>query len=422
MKNDLQDFLYSLVDYEKQPDYNYDLDAYKDFLDLFDAPQKKLKNVILIGGTKGKGSTAAILNTCLIMNGYKVGLYSSPHLSKINERIKVNNRNISDAELEEQLTRIKPFLVTKNGARTFFEALTTIAFALFVERNTEFSIFEVGLGGRLDATNATDPLISVITRIGYDHTNLLGSTLSQITNEKAGIIREHGKLITIHQRPDAEKMLKKVAKDRNSNIIFADEQHHIEIATQTIKGSRVRIAGRIGEFEVYLPLAGTHQIENLSLALAVLFELQACGFYLDPDAIVRGIENTQLHGRFEVIQDQPLIIFDCAHNQDSFQALDNSLQMFNINDFSLVFGASKDKDISYCLTHIFPKAKRVFLVKADNPRALEPQELLLKAKKCQENTSICNSVNEAIEIAKADTAAAIIITGSFYLWPKEWKV
>jgi dihydrofolate synthase/folylpolyglutamate synthase len=422
LKNSLQDFFYSLVDYEKSPDYNYDLDAYKNFLDLFDAPQKKLKNAVLIGGTKGKGSTAAILNSCLIMNGYKVGLYSSPHLSKINERIRVNSRNISDAELEEQLTRIKPFLVTKTGARTFFEALTTIAFTYFVERNTEFSVFEVGLGGRLDATNATDPLISVITRIGYDHTNLLGSTLSQITNEKAGIIREHGKLITIHQRPDAEKMLKKVAKDRNSNIIFADEQHHIEIVDKTIKGSRVRITGRIGEFEAYLPLAGTHQIENLLLALAVLFELQVCGFYLDPDATERGIATTHLHGRFDVISEKPLIIFDCAHNQDSYQALDNNLQLFNIKDFYLVFGTNRDKDISHCLTHIFPRAKRVFLVKADNPRALEPQELLLKAKKCQENTSICNSVNEAIDIAKADPAAAIIITGSFYLWPKEWKV
>ena len=424
MKNSPQDFLYSLVDYEKTVGYDYDLDAYKEFLNHFEAPQKKLKNVILIGGTKGKGSAAAILSAGLTNCGYRVGLYSSPHLTKINERIKVNNRYITDAELEHYISRIKPFIVKKKRARSFFETLTTIAFLHFLEMQVDFSVLEVGLGGRLDATNATDPLISVITRIGYDHTNLLGRTLSQITSEKAEIIRDNSKLITIHQKPDVEKILKRVARDRGSTIVFADEQHDFTVTDQSLKGSHISISGRIGDMDIYLPVAGKHQVENLSLALAVLFELKTMGYYIDLNAMKAGIERTDLKGRFDVISENPLVIFDCAHNEDSFQALDNNLQAFNISNFCLIFGANEDKDISYCLKHIFPRAKIVYLVKSDSPRAREPEELMKMARKFQNRLCISGSVQEAIRTAaqQATPDNATVITGSFYLWQKDWNI
>ena len=423
MNSSPQEFLYSLINYEQTTGYDYDLDSYKLFLDLFDAPHAQLKNVILIGGTKGKGSTAAIINACLVSGGYKVGLYSSPHLNKLNERIKINNRSIADAEIENYVAKIKPHAVTKKGARSFFEALTTIAFLYFLERKTDFAILEVGLGGRLDATNASDPRISVITRVGYDHTNLLGTTLSQITNEKAGIIRENGRLVTIHQRFDAERIIKRVAKERSSGIVFADEQHKIDISDMSLKGSHVNISGRIGEIKTFMPLAGAHQMENLLLALAVLFELKTMGFYLGLDTVASGITNTQLHGRFEVISERPLVIFDCAHNEDSFRAMENSIRDLNINDYCLIFGANKDKDIGYCLRNIFPKAREVLLVKSNNPRAIEPADLLAVAKKHQPNVSISASVPEAIQtLSKSQLARAILIAGSFYLWQKEWKV
>jgi dihydrofolate synthase/folylpolyglutamate synthase len=182
LKKDPKSFLYSLIDYEKIVGYDYDLEAYKDFLGRLGAPHKKLKNIILIAGTKGKGSTAAIINACLMENGYKVGLYTSPHLKRVNERIRVNNQCISNKELNEHISNIKPRIKGKHRARTFFEILTTIAYLHFLSKGTDFTILEVGLGGRLDATNATDPLVSVVTRIGYDHTNLLGTRLSQITH------------------------------------------------------------------------------------------------------------------------------------------------------------------------------------------------------------------------------------------------
>jgi dihydrofolate synthase/folylpolyglutamate synthase len=424
LKQSPQDFLYSLIDYEKTVGYDYDLDAYKSFLVRLGSPHKELKNVILIAGTNGKGSTAAILSACLSNGGYRVGLYTSPHLSKVNERIKVNRQNITDLELTDYISKIEPMITKGKRARSFFEALTTIAFMHFLQKHVDVTVLEVGLGGRLDATNATDPLISVITRIGYDHTNLLGTTLSQITGEKAEIIRDNGTLVTIHQKPEAEKIIKRVVQERKSKIIYADEQHNVEVSERSLKGSRVRITGRIGDVNTFLPLTGKYQIENLILATSVLFELKTMGFYLDLEAIGTGIERTRLHGRFEVISESPLIIFDCAHNEDSFRALENNLESFNINDFFVVFGANEDKDINYCLKHIFPKAKKVFLIKSNNPRACDPQRLSKIAHKYQQNIVVGDSVPEGLDSAlqSAGPSTAIVITGSFYLWQKDWKV
>jgi dihydrofolate synthase/folylpolyglutamate synthase len=422
LKKEYLDFLYSLIDYEKIAGYNYDLDAYKNFLSTLDMPQQKLGNTILIGGTKGKGSTAAILSACLQNNGYRVGLYTSPHLRDMNERIKVNDCSISDADFERQLKKIMPVMAKTKGARSFFEALTTSAFLYFGEKQVDFSVLEVGLGGRLDATNAADPTMSVITRIGYDHTNLLGSRLGQIATEKAGIIRERGTLITIHHRPAVERVIRKIAAQKKSKIVLADRQHKIRVLAQFLDRSRIRVDGKLGRFDCTLPLPGTHQIENATIALAVLSELQALGFPLGTDAVRRGIGKTSLHGRFEVISRKPLLIFDCAHNEDSFKALEQNLLAFKIHKFYLVFGSSRDKDIRYCLQKICPKAKHVFVVKADNPRAMEPHDLLLKVRKYQEKVTALRSVRAALDqlLQIKEKPMTIIVTGSFYLWQGQW--
>ena len=423
MKKEYLDFLHSLIDYEKVVGYNYDLHAYRNFLRCFGMPQQKLSNVILIGGTKGKGSTAVILSACLQSNGYRVGLYTSPHLKKINERIKINGRSISDSDFERQLKKIMPKMARKKGARSFFEALTTCAFLYFAEKHVDFALLEVGLGGRLDATNSANPVVSVITRIGYDHTNLLGSRLDQIATEKAGIIREDGTLITIKQRPAAERTIRKVAAQKKSRIILADKQHSVEVLARSLDRSRIRVKGRLGRFDCTLPLPGTHQIENTTIALAVLSELQALGFRLCIDAVRRGIAKVSLHGRFEVISRKPLLIFDCAHNEDSFKALEQNLRAFQIHDFYLVFGTNRDKDIRHCLRHICPKAKHVFVVKADNPRAIEPEELLTMVHRYQKRVTVAGSVQTALDLLTrtGEKASAIIVTGSFYLWQPTWS-
>ncbi len=524
-----EEFFNSLVDYEKIPGYNYKLNDFIEFLEKFDSPQKKLNNVIHIAGTKGKGSTAAMISSCLESCGYRVGLFTSPHLQKINERIKINNIEISNQDLMKYIKQIRPYIKRKHGARpvkyrklsgappikqhefhgtspvkyrklsgappikhhefhgasTFFEVLTTIAFLHFLKKNTDFSILEVGLGGRLDSTNVTQPIISVITKIGYDHTDLLGNRLSQIAREKAGIIKPppfpppqvdilknsnfpgsrafrivkygvqrvpslhamseditlpkygrkrptpenrqpkverdktmHGQLITIHQRSSVEQVIKKVAKKQHNKITFAEDQHNIKILNQSIKGSHLKINGEIGKFNTFLPLPGKHQVENLQIAMSVLNELRKKGFKITVPAIQKGIKRTDLHGRFEIISKRPLIIFDCAHNQDSFEALQKNLNLINTKDLYLIFGTNKDKHIGYCLKYIFPRAKEVLLVKTNNPRAMEPIDLYKKAKKYQKKLTIAPSVQSAIEYikTKANHNPTIIITGSFYLW------
>ncbi|TET62947.1 MAG: hypothetical protein E3J47_02710 [Candidatus Stahlbacteria bacterium] len=462
-----EEFFNSLVDYEKIPGYNYKLEDFIEFLTKFDSPQKKLNNVIHIAGTKGKGSTAAMISSCLESCGYRVGLFTSPHLQKINERIKINNIEISNQDLMKYIKLIRPYIKRKHGASpvkyrklsgtppikhlefhgasTFFEVLTMIAFLHFLKKKTDFSILEVGLGGRLDSTNVTHPIISVITKIGYDHTDLLGNKLSQIAREKAGIIKPPpfpppqmwedkrggkvitistqqacSRLITIHQRSSVEQVIKRVAKKQHNKIIFAEDQHNIKILKQSIKGSYLKINGEIGKFNAFLPLPGKHQVENLLIAMSVLNELRKKGYAITEPAIQNGIKQTDLHGRFEVLSKNPLLIYDCAHNDDSFEALEKNLNLIYTKDLYLIFGTNRDKDIRYCLKYIFPRAKEVLLVKADNPRAMEPIDLYKKAKKYQKKLTIAPSIQRAIEYikTKANHNPTIIITGSFYLWPE----
>lgn len=422
MNERTRDFLDSLIDYEKKPGYAYDLGAYKDFLGSFGAPQTKLSNVILIAGTKGKGSTAAIISACLMSHGYRVGLYTSPHLGVMNERIRVNGCAISDAAFDRLVARVRPVIRKKQGARSFFEALTTVAFLYFIERHVDFTVLEVGLGGRLDATNAAEPCLSVITRIGYDHTDLLGKTLPQIAQEKAGIIRAQGRLVTIRQRPAAARVVRRIARARRCAVVLAEDQHRVRILAQTIGGTRVRVRGALGRFETFLPLAGPHQIENLLIGLAVLTELRATGVKITTDAVKRGVRQTTLRGRFEVISRKPLVIFDCAHNEDSFKALEKNLEVHGIREFDLIFGASRNKDIRYFLRHICPRARQALLVKADHPRAMEPCDLLPKVRAYQKRTTVTRSVSTAVNLLSRtkERPAPIIITGSFYLWPKNW--
>lgn len=426
----LNAFLNSLVNYEKTPGYKYDLAAFKAFLEKLDSPHKRLKNVIIIAGTKGKGSTATIISSCLIASGYKVGLFTSPHLIRINERIKINNQEISNKEMEKYIRIIKPHINFKNrlGARTFFETIATIAFMYFVDRKVDFAVFEAGLGGRLDATNVFNSHIPVITRIGYDHMNLLGNRLSEIAYEKAGIIPFHrqqtgnGKVITIHQRRDVEKVLKKIARKRRNKIIFADDLHKIAIKNITLNGTELSIHGALGKFDASLPLVGRHQIENLKIALAVLFELKRRGFKINLRSVKKGIENARLPGRFDVLSKNPLVIYDVAHNEDSFKALNNNIEELilkeNGKNIYIIFGCNKDKSINYAVKEIFPKAKKVLLVRADNPRAMEPAEICKKAKRYQRNIIIANTVRAAIKYIKRirDQKKAVIIFGSFYLY------
>ncbi len=421
VQTEAERFLNSLINYEKIPSYNYNLKDFERFLENFDSPHRKLKNVILIAGTKGKGSIAAILNSCLMESGFCVGLFTSPHLERINERIKFNNQDITNQDLKRYIKIIRPYIKRADAARTFFEVLTTIAFLYFLEKNVDYTILEVGLGGRLDATNVSRPIISVISKIGYDHTHLLGKKLGRIAREKAGIIKKNGTVVTIHQRPSVEKVIRSVVKKRRGILIYAEKLHKIKIRKAAIGGTYLRINGILGKFDTHLPLAGTHQTENLLIALAVIAELKRMGSGFDNHKIIKGIKKTRLSGRFQVISKKPEIIFDGAHNPDSFEALYHNIRLFRLKNFYLIFGCSRDKDIRFCVEHIFPLANRVYLVKIPLPRAMPPERIYRLARPYQKNIVIEKSVFTVLKKLVAETLdKTILITGSFYLWPDKF--
>ncbi len=427
-------FFSSLVDYEKTPGYDYKLADFVAFLTKIGSPHKKLEHVIHIAGTKGKGATAAIISSVLQSARYRVGLFTSPHLKRINERIKINNKEIANSELEYYIRKLKPHIQGRHQARTFFEVLTAIAFLHFLRKRTDCNVLETGLGGRLDTTNTTTPLLSIITKIGYDHTQLLGTTLAAIAREKAGIIKHGVPVITVKQRPAVERVIKKVVRAKKTHLVSADKAHRIDVVKYSLVGSHVRVRGELGTFSAFLPLAGEHQIENLLIALSALSVLRQQGIHIPTRAIQKGIRNTKLRGRFDVVSpkrltfreqtEKPIVIFDCAHNKDSFEALERNLTRFKIRNFFLIFGSSKGKDIQYCLKNIFPKAQTVFLVKAEHPRARDPLDIFTAAKRFQKNTVIAPSVKTVLKYAKnlPRKKITVVITGSFYLWQKDWVV
>ncbi len=411
-------FLRSLINYELRPGYNYDLTVYRRFLGRLGDPQLNVGRIIHIAGTKGKGSTAAMIDSCLRAAGFNVGLYTSPHLGRVNERIKYNGREIPDLRLANYLKLIKPLVKKGVAARTFFEVLTAVALLFFRDKKCDFSVLEVGLGGRLDATNVTEPMISIITRIGYDHTNLLGTRLSQIAREKAGIIKPATPIITMQQRPAAHRIIASVARAHDSRLMIADDYIKARAKRITLKGTEVEINGPWGHVKTQLPLIGRHQIENLKIALLALDECRKHGYKIGRRAVIRGIRKLHVPGRFQVLRQNPLIIFDCAHNPESFKALHGNLQHLGINRLILIFGVSKFKDISYCVKNIFPIAERIILVPLDKPSSLTIDELLKTAYRFRDRITTAGSVQQAVDRAgHLAPQSPVLITGSFFLWP-----
>ena len=427
-------WLDSLVNYERTPGYDYRLDGFRRQLTAIGSPHLRLRNVILIAGTKGKGSTAAILNSCLMAHGYTVGLYTSPHLVAINERIRLDGRPIADRELAGHIAAIRRYFSSRHrvGARTFFEALTAVAFRHFARHNTDFTILEVGLGGRRDATNSCQAMIPVMTRIGYDHMNLLGRRLADIAYEKAGIMRRPAgwprSAITIKQRPAVMKVLAAEARQTGYRLFRAEDRHRVTRKCLTLAGGKYRIDGELGRFTARLPLAGVQHDENLALALAVLAELKKCGYPITIPQVVRGLSSVRLAGRFEVLRHRPLTIYDAAHNDDSFRALEQNLGLLKGRRLYFVFGCSNDKDIGYCLRHILPRGREAILVKADHPRAMALSKICLRLSGSRIRVIAAGSVPEALAYCEARIRSspakpsAIVVFGSFYLYAdvKKW--
>lgn len=442
-------YLESFINYEKIPAYPYKeslkLERIKDFLTNIDNPQDVLK-CIHIAGTKGKGSTCAFIAYILKEAGYRVGLYTSPHLSDCRERIRILDHRlsasshpptrdfegmISQEELVDLVTRLKPAIErynqgSKYGPLSFFEVYTALAFTYFKAKKVDFAVLETGLGGRLDATNVVNPLVVAITPISYEHTQKLGNTLGEIAAEKAGIIKPQAASCKPHNpivisAPQDEEAFR-VIRERCEAVAARLYAVNKDIFYEKRDGG-FSLLGLSGEYpNLKIQLLGEHQAINAAVAVGVIEALRFYDIYVGIDSIREGLYNTLWPGRCEVVAENPRIVLDGAQNIASARALKGAVkENFKYERLILVLGISKDKDIQGICREICPVADIVILTKAENPRAanVEIIEQIIRNQKPEYRKQIIktDNVKEAKALAKrvAKEEDLVLVCGSLFV-------
>src|SRR5271165_1263980 len=420
------------------PAHKFNLAYVRAMLDALGHPERRFASV-LIAGTNGKGSTAATLSSILRVAGYKTALYSSPHLVRINERLRVNGEAISDAEfgaMHDRVERTAQELLHSGKLPwhpSFFEMLTAMAFEYFASVGVEIAVLEVGMGGRLDATNVVEPVMSVIADIALDHQKYLGNTITEIAGEKAGIIRPNGVVVTLPQHPQANDVIGHAIMEKNASGISA-AQYVPSVspgAAAYLAGRALPVAGRnrypltvMGEeIEVDSPLAGRHQLRNIALAIAAAEELAQFGFKVTPKQIEQGIRETHWLGRFQVLPpsaatQQREMVLDVAHNPAGAWALRSALsENFPGRELTFVFAAMRDKPLQELAEILFPVAEQVVVTQVANPRAATTRELRQAAAR----TGVALYAEETVAAALAHARelsqvnGVIVVTGSIFL-------
>lgn len=398
-------FIYSFKDWERGARYKFDLNSFRQFVEKIGSPHSRLKHPILIAGTKGKGSTANILASVLQLAG-KTGLYTSPHIVDIRERIKINDTPIPEADFVNIIEDLKPYITPE---RSTFEILTAIAFVYFAKENVDFAIFEVGIGGRLDATNVIEPEVSVLTPISFDHTEILGNTLTSIATEKCGIIREHGKLVSAPQPPEVMELIKDLCMAKHTKLWTVGEDLFCEDVTLDFNGTQFNI----GEEKYFLPLLGRHQVINALTAICTAWVCE-----ISSNMIREGISKSKSPGRLQVISRDPWLIFDGAHNVASAWVLRKTIvELFNFRHLFLILGILKDKDKHGMIEVLAPITNYAFVTPLKSERSSDPRELLEIFKHQGVKTKIVkNPLIGLKETQKLATSGDLILaTGSLYL-------
>jgi len=306
MENNISAYLYSL----RGKGAKLGLGRVRSLAEALDSPQKEFRSV-LIGGTSGKGSTAAMLSSILKEAGFRVGTFTSPHLSSLTERIAVNGEPIKENELGEIIEKIKAAVEKMEGEHpTFFEVMAAAAFCYFREKEVDFAVLEVGLGGRLDATNITEPAVSVITNVSLEHTRVLGDTIEKIAKEKAGIIQSNGILVTAAQGK-ALDVLENICRERNSAIIKVGKDITFKGLESAARGQRFSVMLPGKSYELFVPLLGKHQLMNAACAVGAAYALERQGSGIPENALRQGLRNVRWPGRIEIVQEKPLVVLDC---------------------------------------------------------------------------------------------------------------
>ncbi|PIW17898.1 MAG: bifunctional folylpolyglutamate synthase/dihydrofolate synthase [Anaerolineae bacterium CG17_big_fil_post_rev_8_21_14_2_50_57_27] len=427
--NKALDYLYSFVDYSLKHTSElvkaeFDLGRMFELMAALGNPQDSYP-ILHVAGTKGKGSVAAMAASALHAAGYRAGLYISPHLQDFCERIQVDGEPIPHGELAALVEEIKP-AVARLPFITTFELTTALGFLYFAQRGVEAVVIEVGLGGRLDATNIITPRVSVITSLSYDHMAVLGNTLAQIAGEKAGIIKEGAPVVSSPQKEEALAVIQKVAAERNApltlvgrDVTFEASEHSLDGQSLAINPSLVtRHSSLVTPESVILriPLLGAHQLVNAATAYAAL---KTSGLNVSDEAIQKGFAEAKWPGRFEVLRREPPVILDSAHNVDSAQKLRQALDdYFPKRPVILIFGASEDKDVLGMFAEWKPRLGRILTTKAVHPRALEAEQLLGLAQQAgvpaEAVTPVEAALARALELSAKD-GSIVLSAGSMFV-------
>ena len=414
------DYLYSFVDYSLKhaselAKADFSLDRMFALMDALGEPQNAYP-IIHVAGTKGKGSTSALCASALQAAGYKVGLYTSPHLADYCERIQIDASPLAHGQLVALVDEVRP-AVARVPKLTTFEITTAIGFLAFARAGVDAAVVEVGLGGRLDATNVATPRVSVITSLSMDHTAVLGGTLAKIAGEKAGIIKEGIPVVSSPQKAEALDVLERVARERSASLTLVGRDVKFAFVSSSLDGQHFIIHNsefRIMNYEI--PLLGQHQMINAATAYAAL---QASGLAVSDETIQKGFSQVKWPARFEVARREPPVIFDSAHNDDSFARLRETLETyFPGRPVYLIFGASEDKNIPGMFREMKPKIRKLIATRADHPRALEVEKILGLADQAQVKNEAAVPVSAALARAlelSAKDGSIVLSAGSMFV-------
>lgn len=416
------EYILSFADYERTPAVayaaaNFDLRRMEELAKRLGDPQLAVRSVH-VAGTKGKGSTAAMIASALTAAGYRTGLYTSPHLHTMRERIQLDGEPISEAELANLVERLQPVIDEVNrdsgfGSVTTFEILTAIAFIYFRDRQVDFQVMEVGLGGRLDATNVIKPGVCVITTIGFDHMEVLGHTLTQIATEKAGIVKPRSMVVSSLQSPEVEAVIRETCQKKEARLIQVGREITWRKLSADLTGQSFTVKGLRDSYRLTIPLLGDYQVGNAATAVAALEVLG-----IDKQSIIRGLAAVRWPGRLEILRTHPWVVVDGAHNRDSAEKLGEALrQYFSFERLILVLGTSSDKDIPAIVGTLAPVADISIVTRSRHPRAASPENLNAEFVKVKAAVQIAEDVPAAIQqaLALARPNDLICVTGSLFV-------
>jgi dihydrofolate synthase/folylpolyglutamate synthase len=404
-------YILRFADFERLPRSGivWDLKRVERLLEKLGNPHLAARTVH-VAGTKGKGSTSAMISSILKQAGYRVGLYTSPHLLSYTERIRVDGKPIPEAVWAELVEKLKPHIEAVNregefGELTTFEILTAMAFTCFRDVKADYQVMEVGLGGRLDATNVVKPQVCVITSISYDHMDVLGDTLAKIAGEKAGIIKPGVPVVSAPQFPEAMEVIERVCRERGARLVKVGTEVTWQSGDFDEKGQSFHLKGLPREYDLKIPLLGGHQLENAANAVAAGELLAGTGAKISPKSIAAGLRKVDWPGRLQVLRRRPWVVIDGAHNVYSMQKMGEALRKyFKFDRLILILGFSSDKDVPGMIDAALKITNDVIVTASRSPRSVKPaalaEEFAKRGVKARAAETVADALKLALEIAR----------------------